>query len=320
MKYVIFLGDGMADLPVPQLGQRTPLMAAVKPNMDRMASEGLAGMIKTVPEGMNPAATRQTAVMGYIRAAITPADHRRGDQHGGRDGARRCGLSLQPGHLVRRTGFRSAPERFSARTMLDYSADEIGSDEAARLIELVNEAFADEKMRFYPGKSYRHCLVWKKGEKAMTLTPPHDILTRVVRPYLLPARRGAAPYHDDTVGPFSARPSRQPARQQRRLRPPTPSGCGARAPAEPARPGAPVPSARICHLAVDLVRGLGICAGLDVVEVPAPTGNIHTNFAGKARAVIQELARGQDYVYVHVEAPMNADTGLRLTTRSVRSS
>lgn len=307
MKYVIFLGDGMADLPVPQLGQRTPLMAAAKPNMDRMASEGLAGMIKTVPEGMNPGSdTANMAVMGY--------DPRR--YYTGRSPLEAISMAVEmaPDDVVFRCNLVTlsdepasgdAPERFSARTMLDYSADEIGSDEAARLIEQVNEAFADDTMRFYPGKSYRHCLVWKKGEKAMALTPPHDILTRVVGPYL-PSGPGAEPLLSMMIQSARFLPGHpvNRARQQRRLRPANAIWLWGQG----TRPNLP-DLARQFHLrgsvisAVDLVRGLGICAGLDVVEVPGATGNIHTNFAGKARAVIQELARGQDYVYVHVEAP-----------------
>ena len=297
----------MADLPVPQLGQRTPLMAAVKPHMDRMAAEGLAGMIKTVPDGMTPGSdTANMAVMGY--------DPRR--YYTGRSPLEAISMAVEmaPDDVVFRCNLVTLSDeppagdmlaRFSARTMLDYSADEIGSDEAARLIEQLNAAFADDTMRYYPGKSYRHCLVWKKGEQAMALTPPHDILTRIVGPYL-PAGPGSEPLRSmmlRSAGFLPAHPVNR-ARQQRCLRPANAIWLWGQG----TRPNLP-DLARQHQLrgsvisAVDLVRGLGICAGLDVVEVPGATGNIHTNFAGKAQAAIQELARGQDYVYLHVEAP-----------------
>ena len=292
---------------MPQLGQRTPLMAAVKPHMDRMAAEGLAGMSKTVPDGMTPGSdTANMAVMGY--------DPRR--YYTGRSPLEAISMAVEmaPDDVVFRCNLVTLSDeppagdmlaRFSARTMLDYSADEIGSDEAARLIEQLNAAFADDTMRYYPGKSYRHCLVWKKGEQAMALTPPHDILPRIVGPYL-PAGPGSEPLRSmmlRSAGFLPAHPVNR-ARQQRRLRPANAIWLWGQG----TRPNLP-DLARRYHLkgsvisAVELVRGLGICAGLDVVEVPGATGNIHTNFAGKAQAAIQELARGQDYVYLHVEAP-----------------
>lgn len=308
MKYVVFLGDGMADLPVPQLGNRTPLMAAGKPHMDRMAREGLAGLVKTVPDGLSPGSdTANMSVMGYdprlyytgrspLEAISMSIDMEPGDV------SFRCNLvtlseSAEP-DAVRQ-------DSLAGRVMVDYSSDEIGSDEAARLIETVNEKLADERFRFYPGKSYRHCLIWKHGQQDMTLIPPHDILTRLVDDYL-PCGPGAGALYQMMTGSTAFLPQ-HPVNGSRRRRQLNPAnaiwiwGQGT-------KPDLPDLTAQFSLngsviSAVDLVNGLGICAGLHVVDVPGATGNIHTNFQGKAQAAIKELARGQNYVYIHVEAP-----------------
>lgn len=312
MKYVVILGDGMADLPVPQLGNRTPLMVAQKPHMNRIAAEGLAGMVRTVPNGLQPGSdTANLSVMGYDPAIF----------YTGRSPLEAIGMAIEmePGdvsfrcNLITLSEEKNAAvlagtrpdERFAARTMVDYSADEIGSDEAARLIDLLNERFADTRLRFFPGKSYRHCLIWKNGESRMALTPPHDILTRVIGNYL-PAGPGSDRLKAMMLASNDFLPGHpvNKARVQRRLRPANAIWIWGQG----TRPDLPDLAARY-HLkgsvisAVDLVRGIGICAGLDVVDVPGATGNIHTNFAGKAQAAINELSRGQNYLYLHVEAP-----------------
>lgn len=310
MKHVIILGDGMADLPVAQLQQRTPLAVADKPNMDRIATEGHAGMVRTVPPGMDAGSdTANMAVMGYDPACY----------YTGRSPLEAIGMAVKMAagdvsfrcNMVTLSDETVAPavqreeSRFAARCMLDYSADEIGSDEAARLIDTVNGHFAAADLRFYPGKSYRHCLIWQQGETAMTLTPPHDILTRVIGPYL-PSGTGAERILSIMLASARFLPQHpvNQARLQRNLRPANALwiwGHGT-------RPQLPDLSG-LYHLrgsvisAVDLVRGIGICAGLKVVDVPGATGNIHTNFTGKAQAAIAELARGQNYVYLHIEAP-----------------
>jgi 2,3-bisphosphoglycerate-independent phosphoglycerate mutase len=310
MKHVIFLGDGMADLPVPQLQNRTPLMVAAKPHMDRMAAEGLAGMVRTVPAGLQPGSdTANMSVMGY-----DPARY-----YTGRSPLEAIGMAIEmePGDVAFRCNMvtlseepagrdESTPEeRFAARTMVDYSADEIGSDEAARLIEQLNEKFSDAQLRFYPGKSYRHCLIWKQGEQGMSLTPPHDILTRRVGAFL-PAGPGSGRLKAMMVASTGFLPLHpvNRARVQRHLKPANAIWIWGQG----TRPDLPDLASRLqlCGSvisAVDLVRGIGICAGLDIIDVPGATGNIHTNFAGKAQAAINELARGQNYVYLHVEAP-----------------
>ena len=300
MKYVIFLSDGMADLPLEELGGQTPMMRAYKPHMDRLAREGFAGMIRTIPDSVPPGSdTANMAVMGYdpvlYYTGRSPIE------------AVSMSISLEPGDVAFRCNLVTLSDagEYENKTMVDYSADEIGSDEAARIIETINRKFADDQIRFYPGKSYRHCMVWKNGITAMETTPPHDILTRVIGGYL-PTGPGATILSDimrSSVDMLAGHPVNL-AREARGLRPANAAWIWGQG----TRPELP----RIADTyglhgsvisAVDLVNGLGICAGLHVVDVPGITGNVHTNFTGKGQAVIEELRRGQDYVYIHVEAP-----------------
>lgn len=310
MKYVVFLGDGMADLPIRELNHRTPLMAANKPNMDRMAAEGLAGIARTVPPGLKPGSdTANMAVMGYdpkryytgrspLEAIGMSINMRKNDV------AFRCNL-VTLSEDVALHEHEKPLDRFSRRIMMDHSADEIGSDEAARLIESLNDHFSDRDLRFYPGKSYRHCLIWKDAETDMILTPPHDILTQCIRNYL-PRGHGSERLLNMMVDSSFFLPDHpvNQARIHRRLNP----GNAIWIWGQGTRPNLPDLSS-IYQLrgsvisAVDLVRGIGICAGYDIVDVPGATGTFHTNYDGKAEAAIHELSRGQNYIYIHVEAP-----------------
>jgi 2,3-bisphosphoglycerate-independent phosphoglycerate mutase len=300
MKQIIFLGDGMADLPVADLGGRTPLQAANKPCMDRLAQLGLAGTVSTVPGGLPPGSdTANMSVMGY--------DPRR--YYTGRSPLEAISMSveMEPGDVAFRCNLVTLSESpaYSERQMLDYSADEISSDEAARLIEAINDHFSDRSIRFYPGKSYRHCMIWKSGPLELGLVPPHDILTRAIGDFL-PVGQGADRLLDMMSSSSAFLPDHpvNRARRKRQVREANSIWLWGQG----TRPNLPDLSEQYqlkgsVISAVDLINGLGICAGLRVIEVPGATGNIHTNFQGKAQAAIQEFARGQDYVYLHVEAP-----------------
>jgi 2,3-bisphosphoglycerate-independent phosphoglycerate mutase len=300
MKYIIFLGDGMADLPVPALQDRTPLQAAHKPNMDKIAALGLAGLVSTVPAGLAPGSdTANMSVMGY-----DPKKY-----YSGRSPLEAVSMSIemQPGDVAFRCNLVTLTEEadYTKRTMIDYSSDEIGTDEAARLIETINDHFANHAIRFYPGKSYRHCMIWKKGPMEIGLVPPHDILTQKIGKHL-PVGDGADKLLNMMADSARFLPDHpvNKARRKRQLKPANSIWIWGQG----TKPDLPDLSDLFdlkgsVISAVDLVNGLGICAGLHVVDVPGVTGNIHTNFRGKAEAAIAEFARGQDYVYLHVEAP-----------------
>ena len=290
----------MADLPVPALSGLTPLQVAQKPHMDRIARAGLSGLVCTVPAGMTPGSdTANMAVMGY--------DPKR--YYTGRSPIEAVSMSIEmePGDIAFRCNLVTLTEEtvYAERTMVDHSSDEIASDEAARLIELINEKLAGDGIRFYPGKSYRHCMIWKGGPLDVRLMPPHDILTQKIEPYL-PVGEGAERILSLLEKSAAILPDHpvSRARKRRGLNPANSIWIWGQG----KRPELPNLSEMFgirgsVISAVDLIQGLGICAGLHVVEVPGATGNIHTNFKGKAQAAIDEFERGQDYVFIHVEAP-----------------
>lgn len=290
----------MADQPVVALGNKTPLQVAYKPFMDKMAREGMGGLVKTVPDTLAPGSdTANMSVMGYDPERF----------YTGRSPLEAISMSIEmePGDVAFRTNLvtLTGDGPYAERTMLDYSSDEIGSDEAARLIEIINDHFQNSELTFYPGKSYRHCLIWKNGETAMKLVPPHDILTQQIADYL-PQGPGSALLLQMMEKSATFLPSHpvNKARIKRELNPATSIWIWGQG----TRPELPVLSEQYgikgsVISAVDLINGLGICAGLRVVEVPGVTGNIHTNFRGKAEHAIMEFQRGQDYVYLHIEAP-----------------
>jgi 2,3-bisphosphoglycerate-independent phosphoglycerate mutase len=303
MKYVIVLGDGMADRPLDELGGKTPLQFARTPNMDFLSSGGETGLVQSVPPGFPPGSdVANLSVLGYdpneyytgrspleaVSMGIALAD---------RDVAFRCNLVTL-----------SEEEDYGGKTMLDYSAGEISSAEAAELIREVDERLAGDKLRFYPGISYRHLMVWQDGPGGAGLTPPHDISGRQVAGHL-PEGEGAGLLLDLMKESARFLPDHLVNRRRREqgLKPANSLwfwGQGRR----PALPSFFKKYGLIGSVisAVDLVKGIGICAGLNSVEVEGATGNIHTNFRGKALAALAELRNGKDFVYIHIEAPDEA--------------
>ena len=179
MKYVVILGDGMADYPVKELGGKTPLELAKKPNIDSMAAKGTVGMVRTVPQGMAPGSdTANLSVMGYdpqrYYTGRSPLE------------AVSVGVPLEDDDITFRVNLvtLSEDEPYDQKTMIDYSSDEITTPEAKQLIQSIAEQFNDETFLFYPGFSYRHILVWKKGKLTFHLTPPHDISDQKITNYL----------------------------------------------------------------------------------------------------------------------------------------
>ncbi len=300
MKYLILLCDGMSDLPLAELNNMTPMEVANAPFMDLLASKGYTGMVKTVPDTLAPGSdTANMSVMGYdpeiYYTGRSPIE------------AISMGIELNPGDVAFRTNLvtLSDDEPYEDKEMIDYSSDEISTSEAAEIIDAVNKAFETSDIKFYPGKSYRHCMVWKNAPLEGSLIPPHDILTRKIAPYL-PSDKHYENLKSMMEKSFSLLKD-HPVNVKRiktGLRPANSIwiwGQGTK-PALPKLTDKYGLNGSVVT-AVDLIFGLGICAGLDVVEVVGATGNIHTNFDGKAQATINEFKRGQDFIYLHVEAP-----------------
>lgn len=297
MKYIVMLGDGMADYPIEELGGRTPLEAAKKPNIDRLAQHGELGMVKTVPEGLKPGSdVANLSAMGYNplqcytgRSPLEAVSI--GIQMVDTDVAFRCNLVTL-----------SDETDYEDKTMMDYSSGEITTEEAAELIRAVDEAFRTEQILFYPGISYRHCMIWHDGPVGLDLTPPHDISDRKVTEYL-PKNPVILDLMKRSYEVLKDHPVNR-ARMERGLNPANSIWLWG----EGTRPGVSrfedtygVKASVIS--AVDLIKGIGICAGMKVIEVEGATGNIDTNFKGKGEAALQTLLEGQDLVYIHVEAP-----------------
>lgn len=299
MKYLVVLGDGMADYRVDALGGRTPLEAAKKPAMDRLAAAGELGMVKTVPDGIAPGSdVANLSVMGY-----NPLEY-----YTGRSPleAVSIGVELKQGDVTFRvnTVTLSDDVPYEAKSMVDYSADEISSAEGAQLMEAMNEAFADGQIRFYAGTSYRNLLVWHGGSTDCTLTPPHDISGRRITDHL-PGGSGGERMCEMMKASFELLKD-HPVNRARAAAGKHPAnsvwfwGQGSKPFLPNFEEKYGLKGTMIS--AVDLLKGIGICAGMEVVEVAGATGNVDTNFAGKANAAADALLGGADFVYLHFEA------------------
>ena len=300
MKYIVFLCDGMAGRKVGDLDGKTSLEAAVHPNMDRMASEGMFGMTKNVPDGMAPGSdTANLSVFGYDPKIY----------YSGRSPLEACsmGIALEADDVTYRTNFvtLSDPSDVEHSVMVDYSAGEISSDESRQLVEVINERFASDTVHLYPGIYYRQCLVLKHAQDGADLTPPHDFTGKPTagrfpkgqNSELLNEmiRYAAKVFPDHPINQKRVKEGKNPANALWFW------GEGRKPALKPFGELYGLKGAVIS--AVDLVQGIGVCAGMDVIHVPGATGNYHTDFAAKGRAAIQAFEDGYDYVYVHLEAP-----------------
>ena len=301
MKYIVLLCDGMADYPLPELSNQTPLEAAKNPAMESLAKTAEIGLAKTVPDGMKPGSdVANLSVMGY-----DPAKY-----YTGRSPleAANMGIALDDCDVAIRCNLvtLSDEENFEDKTMVDYCAGDISSKEAAEIIKSVNEALSNEKYSFYPGVSYRHCLVWKSGSVDIgTLTPPHDISGRVIGPYL--DRDEGAKELIEMMKKSGEVLKNHPVNLKRISEGKHPAthiwlwGQGKKAVLDDFYVKNGLKGSVVS--AVDLVQGIGTCANMHVCKVEGATGYIDTNFEGKMQAAFDELKNGQDYVYIHVEAP-----------------
>ncbi|MEG1810367.1 MAG: cofactor-independent phosphoglycerate mutase [Clostridia bacterium] len=300
MKYVVFLGDGMADYPIAALDGKTPLEAAKHPAMDELARRGTLGLARTIPNGMPKGSdVANLSVMGYDPKSC----------YSGRSPfeAVNIGVQLDATDVTYRCNLvtLSGSEHVENAVMADYSAGEISSDEAAQLIELMNERFEDAATRFYPGVSYRHCLVLKDAKDGALLTPPHDISGKPVRDYLPSGEHGSMLNGMMEYAYSVLRDS--PVNKARVSQGKNPANCvwfwgEGRKPILPSFEQKYGVRGGVIS-AVDLLHGIGRCAGLRSIHVPNVTGNYHTDFAAKGRAAIEALSTDCDFVYIHVEAP-----------------
>lgn len=301
MKYVVLLCDGMADYPLEELGGETPMSRSVTPNMDMLAQDSVIGLVKTVADGMKPGSdVANLSVLGYDPAVCytgrSPLE------------AGSIGINMMPEDVSFRCNLVTVSDEldFESRTLVDYCADDISTAEAAELVKFLASHFDNDEFKLYSGVSYRHCLIWHNGTLDVgTLTPPHDITGRKVTDYI--------PNHPNAEKLFNMMKKSyellkdhpvNKARTERGLRP---ANCiwlwgeGVRANLENFQKCYGLKGSMIS--AVDLLKGIGKFAGMNVVDVKGATGYIDTNFRGKAEAALKELENGQDLVYIHVEAP-----------------
>jgi len=292
MKYVVFVGDGMADYPVSELGNKTPLEVARTPHMDALAREALMfGLARTIPEGFEPGSdVGNMSIMGY--------DPRRYFTGRAPIEAASLGIKLDPQDVAIRCNLVMLKEQSDQWIMEDYSAGHISTEEAQKIIEFLRPELENERFELYTGVSYRHLLIWRGGLPeidGIRLTPPHSIPAQPIEPHM-PQGNGS--------GVLLELMERGQAALKRR---------GGKANAiwlwgAGPKPDMPNLQQRFglkgsVISAVDLVRGLGIYAGLKVIRVPGATGYVDTNYQGKAEAALRALQQGDDLVYVHVEAP-----------------
>ncbi len=301
MKYAVVLCDGMADYPIESLYGKTPMAVANKPCMNALAAKAEVGLVKTVPDGLKPGSdVANLSVMGYDPAVYytgrSPLE------------AASMGIPLKHDDVTFRCNLvtLSEEENYADKTMIDYCAGDISSEEAKVLIAYIQKNLGTGTFRFYNGVSYRHCLVWSKGNPHPgELTPPHDITGKKIAAYI-PKGENTAALYQFMVKSYDLL-EKHPINQKRRA-------CGKR-PAnslwlwgEGQKPALDSFESKFglkgsVISAVDLLKGIGICAGMHTCNVPGATGYIDTNFAGKLQAAVQELQNGQDFVYIHIEAP-----------------
>ena len=297
MKYIVVLGDGMADEPVAALGGKTPLEFANTPAMDALASMGKMGMVQNVPAGMSPGSeVANLSVMGYD--PLTDFTGRSPLE------ALSVGVEMEPDYIVFRCNLvtLTEPEPYPEKTILDHSSVEIATADADILMDAIREHFNSEEFQFYTGTSYRHIMVWKHGRLAR-LEPPHDHLTQVIGPWL-PQESVLRDFMERSFDILNQHPlnQRRAAEGKHKGNSLWYWGEGTRPSLQSFQKKTGLKGAMVS--AVDLLKGIAVGAGMQVCQVEGATGSIDTNWEGKAQAAIDALLKdGCDFVYIHVEAP-----------------
>lgn len=297
MKYIVVLGDGMADEPIPALGGRTPLDAAVTPVMDELAGKGTLGTVQNVPAGMAPGSdVANLSVLGYDPAA----------NYSGRSPleALSVGVQMEDDDVIFRSNIvtLTEPEPYAQKTILDHSSGEISTADADILMDAIRAEFNSDTFRFYTGTSYRHILVWKHG-RVSALEPPHDHLGKVIGDYL-PQEKVLRDMMERSFDILNNHPLNlaRAAAGKHKANSLWFWGAGTKPKVQNFKEKTGLTGAMIS--AVDLLKGIAVGAGMKVYNVPGATGSIDTNWEGKAQAAIDALLKdGCDYAYIHVEAP-----------------
>ncbi len=300
MKYIILVGDGMGDLPIAELGGKTPLAFAKTPAMDRIASEGELCLVRTVPDGFPPGSdVANLSLLGYL-------PHECYSGRGPLEAAS-LGVSLAADEIAFRCNLVTLRFEEDRVFMEDYSSGHISSKEARILVEGLEKTAGTDRLRFYPGVSYRHLLVHSGEIGPLVTVPPHDYTGREVTEFW--QRYNSIPHLREALTKAVAYLADHPVNRDRQAQQRNPANAiwlwgEGKAPSMPTiREQFGVEGALIS--AVDLLKGIGVYAGLEIIEVDGATGWLDTNYAGKAAAAIQAL-KTKDLVFVHVEAPDEA--------------
>lgn len=298
MKYIVVLGDGMADEPIEELGGKTPLAYAKTPNLDRLSKISEVGMVHTIPEGMKPGSdTANLSVMGYdpkkYYSGRSPLE------------ALSIGVPMKDTDIAIRCNIVTISEEdvpFEERTIIDHSASEISTEDCEVLLKEVAAQLANETYQFYVGTSYRHCLIWNKGS-VVELTPPHDVLGQTIEQYLPEdeaLRSMMKKSYDILAG--------HPINIERKKKGLNPANCcwfwGAGTKPMLSSFKEKTGKRGVMVSAVDLLKGIAVGAGMGVALVDGANGGLNTNYEGKAAAAVNAVTKdGYDFAYIHIEAP-----------------
>ncbi len=298
MKYIVVLGDGMADEPIKELGDKTAIEYATTPCLDRLSKMSEIGMVHTIPDGMKPGSdTANLSVLGYdpkiFYSGRSPLE------------ALSIGVPMEDTDIAIRCNIVTISENdvpFEEQTIIDHSADEISTEDCAILLNAVKEQLETKDYHFYVGTSYRHCLIWNKG-KVVELTPPHDVLTQVIEPHLP---------EDEVLRDIMKKSyeilKNHPLNIERKKQGLNPANCcwfwGAGTKPMLSSFEKKTGKKGMMVSAVDLLKGIAVGASMGVAHVEGANGGLDTNYEGKTDVAVKALLEdGYDFAYIHVEAP-----------------
>ncbi len=298
MKYIIVLGDGMADEPIAELGEKTPLEYANTPYMDQISKKAEIGLVKTIPEGMKPGSdTANLAVLGYdpeqYYTGRSPLE------------ALSIGVDMEEGDIAIRCNIVTVSDDdlpYEEKTIIDHSSSEISTEDAEVLLDAVKAELENDRYQYYCGTSYRHCTIWKNGN-VVDLTPPHDILGKVIGEYLpedeMLRRMMKKSYEILNDHPLNVERAKKGLNKANSI---WFWGAGTKPALDSFEEKFGKKGAMIS--AVDLLKGIAVGSGMNNIEVEGADGTLETNYEGKAQAAVKAVTEdGNDFVYIHVEAP-----------------